>query len=650
MRRIGVFLCCCGSNISEMVDIDSVVNAVNKHKEVAVVEQNLHFCSQEGQDVIKEKVKKYDLDGVVIAACSPKLHEKTFKNVLKSSGLNPYLFEIANIREQVSWCSEDRDLATKKAAELVYMKVKKVSRLIPLEEGKLLVVKKALVIGAGIAGIEAALDIANQGVPVIMLEKSSAIGGNMAKLDKTFPTLDCSACILAPKMFEAFSHPLISVYCSSTIKKVSGSVGNFTVTIEQQPRYVDTKKCSGCGKCIEKCPVRVNSEFDEGISIRSAIYKAFPEALPKAPIIDKEACLYFKSNKCGNCSRVCQEGAINYEDSVRIIEEQVGAIITATGYDLFDAGKYTEYGYGYEADVISGLQFERLINSSGPTNGKIARPSDGKTPKTIVFVHCTGSRDPQKGMAYCSKICCMATAKHAAIAKMKIPDADIYSFYIDIRAGGKNYDEFIRKAAEGGIKFIKGRVSRIVKDGDKLVVKAENILLGKPVSIKADLVILATAMVPDNGAIELARILGIEYDQYGFFTELHPKLNPVSTSRAGIFLAGSCRGPMDVSDTVSHAGASAEKALEILSKEFIIKEPVTATINTQKCTGCFACRKLCYYGAIEEEWVNNRKKARVNSSVCQGCGNCASQCQSGAANINNMTDLQLYEEIIGALI
>lgn len=650
MRKIGVFLCHCGSNISEMIDMDTVANAVRNFKEAVVVEQNLHFCSEEGQNIIRGKIIEHELNGVVIASCSPKLHELTFRNLLKTTKLNQYLLEIANIREQVSWCTDNKEMATEKVIDLIYMKIRKVSRLVPLEEDSIPVEKKALVIGAGIAGIEAALNIANNGIPVIMVEKSPVIGGKMAKLDKTFPTLDCSACILTPKMMEAMNHPLITVYCNSNVESLSGFVGNFTAKIEQEPRFVDSEKCTGCGKCIEKCPVKVESEFEEGLSKRTAIYKPFPEALPKTPIIDKMACLYFKSGKCKLCSKACSEGAVDYEQKKRTVEVRVGAIIVATGYSLFDAEKYTEYSFGHEKDIINGLQFERLVNSSGPTGGKLVRPSDGKEPKSIVFVHCTGSRDPNKGVAYCSKICCMATAKHAAIAKSQITDADIYSFYIDLRAGGKNYEEFIRKTAEDGIKFIKGRVGHIVKDGDEFIIKAENMLLGKPIKVRSDLVVLASGMQPDKASVGLARILGIEYDGNGFFTELHPKLNPVSTSRRGIFIAGSCKGPMDIPDTVSHASASAEKALELLSKDCIIKDPMTAKVNKMKCSGCFMCKKVCFYGAIEEQEISSRRIALVNKASCQGCGNCVSQCPSGAINLEGMTDQQLLDEIIGALM
>ncbi len=649
MRKIGVFLCHCGTNIIDKINMGEVAKATMKFEGVVCVVENLHFCSEEGQNVIREKINKHELGGIVIGACSPKLHESEFRKILDGTGVNPYLLEIVNLREQVSWCSDSIEAATKKAIDLVFMKVKKVSKLFPLNDERVPITQKALVIGAGIAGIEAALSIAQNGIEVLLVEREPFIGGNMTKLDKTFPTLDCSSCILAPRMMEVMNHPLINVCLNSSVTKVSGFVGNFTVSIEQKSRSIDVRKCTGCGKCIEQCPVRVEAEYEEGMSERPAIYKPFPQALPKAPFIDSKACLHYKNSKCGICSRVCPTGAINYEDDDKVIEEKIGAIIVATGFDMFEAGKYTEYGFDKYPDVITGLQFERLISTTGATAGKLLRPSDGKVPETIVFVHCVGSRDKQKGMAYCSKICCMATAKHVQIARDKIPDAQIYSFFIDIRAGGKDYQEFIDRATEQNIQFIKGRVSHIVKDGDKYLVKAENIFLGIPVRIKADLIVLANAIVPDKDAVKLARILGIECDSYGFYNSLHPKINPVSTAKEGIFIAGSCMSPMDIHDSVSHGAAAAVKVLSILQKEYIKKAPIFATINKLKCSGCMECRRVCYYGAIEQSILKGRRVAQVNSAACQGCGNCASQCKSGVIGLNDMTDEQINAEIIGSL-
>ncbi len=650
MKRIGVFVCHCGTNISGVVDIKGVTTAVKTLKNVAVVRDYIYICSSQGNEIIRKMIEEYRLNGVVIASCSPKVHEGTFRKTIEEAGLNPYLFEVANIREQVSWCTEDKADATKKAIELIQMKIKKVLKLLPLEETRLEITKKVLVIGGGIAGVEAALKIANNGHEVLLVEKSPSIGGRMAYLDKTFPTLDCSACILSPKLVEAGSHPLIKIYTNSEVFEVSGFVGNFTAKILQKVRYVDIDKCKGCGLCSIKCPVKVSSGINIGSEERPAIYSPFPQAYPKAPTIDRENCLYLTKGKCGLCSKVCSSGAINYNEKDNVLEESVGAIIVATGNDLFDANKYTEYGYGRYLNVITGFQFEKFLSPSGPTEGKLIKPSDGKEPESIAFVHCVGSRDSAKGVSHCSKVCCMVTAKQILIAKIKNPKARIYSFYIDLRAGGKNYEEFVCQAREKeGVNFIKGRVSNILKVNDKLLVKAENIFEGKPVRIEVDMVVLACGMLPNPDAIKLAKVLGIEYDKYGFYKELHPKLKPVSTSRAGIFIAGTCSGAMDIPDTVSHAAASAANALEILSDEYIVKDPLVSSVRESACTGCFACKDVCFYGAINEVLINGRLIAQVNEAVCHGCGNCTSQCPNGSISLNGSTDEQIHDEIIGAL-
>lgn len=650
MRKIGVFICHCGTNIAQMLDIAEVVRAVERIAGVAFVQDAMYMCSAQGHELMKEKIEQYGLNGVVIASCSPKVHEETFRKALKGTKLNPYLLEIANIREHVSWCTQDKEKATQKAIQLIRMKVKKVARLSPLEDVSFPVTKRVLVIGGGIAGIEAALSMADNGHEVLLVEKKPSIGGRMAQFDKTFPTLDCAACILTPRILEAANHPKIRIITNSEVIKVSGFVGNFLVKILEKSRSVDLAKCNGCGICSEKCPVKVSSAFDAKLGERSAIYSPFPQAYPKAPVIDREHCLYFIAGKCRICSRVCPNGAIDYELEDTIQEERVGAIIAATGYSLFDAKHYTEYGYGRYPDVITNLQFERLISPTGPTGGKLLRPSDGGVPKTIVFVHCTGSRDPNKGVAYCSKICCMVTAKQVALTRSKIPDAKIYSFYIDLRTGGKNYEEFARRTAEEkNTYFIKGRVAQILPEDGQYIVKAENILAGKNQRIKADLVVLASGLMPNGDAIELAQILGIEYDQYGFYKEAHPKLKPVCTRKAGIYLAGTCAGPRDIPDSVSSGKAAAAKALEILCQDQVLKEPLTSSVNWTKCTGCFMCRNVCYYGAIERIGIRGKILATVNEAVCQGCGNCTSQCPSGAISLNNYTDEQIRDEIIGAL-
>jgi len=614
MRKVGVFVCHCGTNIAAMVDVAKVVEESRDLPEVVFATDYQFTCSAPGQDQIKDAIREHNLDGVVVAACSPRMHEPTFRNAVAGAGLNPYLVEMANIREHDSWVATDRDEATRKAVDLVRMKVKKVAKLEPLEEIRLPVTKKALVIGGGVAGIQAALDIANTGIDVLLVEKEPSIGGHMAQYDKTFPTLDCASCILTPRMVEAAQHPRITLHTYSEVAEVSGFVGDFEVKIRMRARSIDLEKCTGCGDCLEKCPVKVPSEFDAGLADRGAVYRPFPQAVPNVPVIDREHCTYFlKDGKCGICQKICPTDAIDYSGDDEIITEKVGAIVVATGFHFFDAAKYTEYGYGAYPDVISWLQYERLTNASGPTGGKLKRLSDGKEPETIVFIHCVGSRDPSKGFPYCSRICCMATAKHAVIARSKLPNAQIFSFYIDIRAAGKGYEEFVRRAIENeDVQFIKGRPARVLSKNGKLIVRSENAFTGRPMEVDADLVVLTNGAQAQDDAPELALILGIGYDQYGFYTELHPKLRPVETNRAGIFLAGMCQGPKDIPESVSQASAAAAKALQILSKGELAREPQVAEVNAMRCTGCMDCREVCFYTAIEEDEFMRRKVAKVN--------------------------------------
>jgi heterodisulfide reductase subunit A len=649
MRKIGVFVCHCGTNIASMVDVERVVEESRKIPEVAYATDYQFTCSAPGQDQIKDAIREHGLDGVVVAACSPRMHEPTFRRAVAGADMNPYLVEMANIREHDSWVAEDGGEATRKAIDLVRMKVKKVAKLKPLEEIRLPVTRKALVIGGGVAGIQAALDIANAGVDVILVEKEPSIGGHMAQYDKTFPTLDCASCILTPRMVEAATHARITVHSYSEVEHVSGFVGDYEVKIRKKARSVDLDKCTGCGECLERCPVKVSSEFEAGLDTRGAIYRPFPQAVPNVPAIDRERCTYFlKDGKCGVCQKVCPTDAIDYTDEDEVLSERVGAIVVATGFHFFDATIYTEYGYGRYPDVISWLQFERLTNASGPTGGKLRRPSDGKAPETIVFIHCVGSRDPSRGFPYCSRICCMATAKHAVIARSKVPDARIYSFYIDIRAAGKGYEEFVRRAIEKeDVQFIRGRVSRVIEKNGKLIVRSEDSFSGRPMEVEADLVVLTNGAAAQEDAPELAQILGIGYDQYGFYNELHPKLRPVETNKAGIFLAGMCQGPKDIPESVSQASAAASKAMEILSSDELARDPQVAEVNPLRCTGCMDCVDVCFYSAIEEDTYAKRKVAKVNAGVCQGCGACVAHCPDGALELKFFNDEQIYAEITG---
>ena len=668
MSRIGVFVCHCGENISRTVDCAKVAETLKDHPGVAVAEDYKYMCSDPGQALVKKAIEENNLTGVVIAACSPHMHEKTFRRAADQAGLNKFMCEMANIREHCSWIHEDKDEATAKAIDIGRTIIEKVKHNRPLETIKIPVTKRALVIGGGIAGIQAALDIADGGHEVVLIEKEASIGGHMSQLSETFPTLDCSQCILTPRMVEAYQHPNIKLHTWSEVEKVDGYIGNFEVTVRKKARSVNQDLCNGCGDCMAVCPSKkIPSEFDAGLSNRTAIYVPFPQAVPNQPVLDRPNCTLFKGrakglkkDACGKCKEACLKGAIDYDTEDEFITEEVGAIVMATGYKLYDVGKdqpeglkgYGEYGYGEDPDIIDGLQFERLASASGPTSGAIQRPSDGKEPKTVVFVHCVGSRDPDKGMAYCSKICCMYNAKHAMLYKHKVHDGRAVAFYMDIRANGKGYDEFSRRAIEEDhAEYIRGRVSRIFRDGDALKVWGFDTLSGEQVVLDADMVVLATAIRPNDGVRELAQKLSCSVDTDGFINEAHPKLRPVETNTAGVFLAGACQAPRDIPDAVAMASATGAKVMALFSSDELEREPAVALVNEQTCIGCMRCELVCPYGAIEQREICTvdgqvcGHTAYVNPGVCQGCGTCQAVCLSKSVELQTFTDEQIFSEI-----
>jgi heterodisulfide reductase subunit A len=650
--KIGVFICHCGTNIAATVDVEKVSREAARLPRVSFSTTYKYMCSDPGQNLVKEAIKKHSLERIVIASCSPSLHEKTFRNCVENAGINPYLVEMANIREHCSWVHQDKEEATLKAIELVRLAVAKVSRNRPLEKTYVSIEKKVLIIGGGISGIQSAIDIGFANYPAVIVEREPTIGGRMARFDKTFPTLDCAACILTPKMVNVSQSEQVTIHTFSEVEEVTGYVGNFTVKIRKRARSVDINKCTGCGVCYNKCPSKVPSEFDMGLGKRSAIYIPFPQAVPNVPVIDRENCLWFKKQKCGVCKKVCPFGAIDYDMQDEIFEEKFGAIIVATGFTQFDHSVYGEYGYGKYKDVVTGLHFERMVNSSGPTGGKIIRPSDGKEARDVVFIQCVGSRDEQKGLPYCSRLCCMYTAKQALLLKEHNKEAQAYVFYIDIRAAGKNYEEFVKKVQdEYDAVYLRGRVSRIFEKAGKLVVKGADTLSGAQIEIKADLVVLATGLIAQPDAPKLAQMLHIPYDQNNLFTEAHPKLAPVETITSGIFLTGACQSPKDIPDTVATASAASVKALGLMVQEKLVREPLIAKVKEELCSGCRACIQACPFSAIEEEEIEDRKLkrkrtvAKVLEAVCTGCGNCSAVCRMAAIDLEGFSDRQIMEEI-----
>ena len=664
MSKIGVFVCHCGENISATVDCEKVAQEALNIDGVEVSVDYKYMCSEPGQAMIKEAIKEKGLDGVVVAACSPRMHEPTFRKACAEAGLNPFMCEISNIREHCSWVHEKGDATTEKAIDLVRMLVEKTKLNKPLNSIKVPITKKALVIGGGIAGIQAALDIANAGQQVIMVEKDPSIGGHMSQLSETFPTLDCSQCILTPQMVNVAQHPNITLHTYAELEKLEGFIGNFKATIRLKAKSVDFSLCTGCGACTTKCPSKkIPSEFNEGLGMRTAIYTPFPQAVPNKPIIDRDNCRYYQTGKCKVCEKVCPTGAVQFDKEDEFITEDIGAVVLATGFNVLKPDFFPEYGYGKYKDVITGLQFERLASASGPTLGEIRRPSDGTVPKKIVFIACAGSRDPAKGIPYCSKICCMYTAKHAMLYQHKVHDGESYVFYMDIRAGGKNYEEFVRRAIEDdGANYIRGRVARVYEKDGKLIVKGVDTLMGaKPVEIEADMVVLASAGVANKGAESLAQKMHVSYDPYKFFAEAHPKLKPVETNTAGIYLCGACQAPKDIPDTVSMASGAAAKVIGLFSNSELTREPTIAVVNripghnVSTCVGCFLCQTACPYQAIEAEEIKDRggnlikTVARVNPGLCQGCGTCVSFCRSKSIDMQGFSNEQMYAGVLAAL-
>ena len=659
MQRVGVFVCWCGSNIAGTVDVQAVSEALKNEPGVVFSTNYQYMCSQAGQDMIKQAVKEHNLTGIVVCSCSPRMHEATFRKTAAAAGLNPYMVEIANIREQCSWVHKDMRTGTEKAIILGKAAIAKVNLNAPLTPGESPVTKRALVIGGGIAGIQTALDIADAGFEVDIVEKKPTIGGKMAQLDKTFPTLDCAACILTPKMVDVSQHEKIRIFSYSEVTDVKGFVGNFDVTIKKNARYVKEDVCTGCGACVDKCPMKkVPNEFNLGMDNRSAIYIPFAQAVPKVATIDPNACNMLKNGKCGVCSKVCAAGAIDYTQKDEFIEEKYGAIVVATGFNPISMDQFDEFAYNQSKDVITSLEFERLTNAAGPTAGHLERPSDGKAPKTIVFVQCVGSRCEScahKGKEYCSKICCMYTAKHAMLTRDKYPDTEVYVFYIDVRTPGKNFDEFYRRAVEEyGVNYIKGMVGKVTPEGDKLKVQASDLIAGKQLNIDADLVVLAAAIEPDKSARPLATMLTASMDTNDFFTEAHPKLRPVESPTAGVFLSGACQGPKDIPETVSQAGAAASKVIGLLAKDKLTGNPCVAHSNELMCNGCSSCERVCPYGAITYEdkefrmpdrTTKVRRVAAVNPAVCQGCGACTVACPSGAMDLKGFASAQIIAEV-----
>ncbi len=651
--RTGFYICHCGTNIAGTVDVEKVVDYVSKLPNVVVAKHYKYMCSDPGQEMIQKDIRDQNLNRLVVAACSPFLHERTFRNVASQAGLNQFFFQMVNTREQNAWVHLDALASTEKAIDLARSAIFRVAFHKPLEQKKVPIHPGVLVVGGGIAGIHASLTLANAGKKVFLVEREPTIGGHMAMFDKTFPTLDCAACILTPKMSSVKNHPNITMWTYSEIESVDGYVGNFKVNVKKKPRYIIEDLCVGCLDCIDACVYkepRFFDEFNQGLSKRKPVYIPFPQATPQLVVIDPETCIDFKSNKCKKtCVDVCERKAIDLNQQPEHKEIEVGTIIVATGFKPFDASGVPYYGYGVYPNVYTALEVERLINASGPTSGEVVM-RDGSRPEKIAIIHCVGSRDKNTNL-WCSRVCCLYSLKLAHLLK-EHTHADIYNFYIDIRTPGKMMEEFYYRMAEEGTKFIRGRVADIYPDltdevHRRLIVKAEDTLISEIIKVPVDMVVLSTGLEPRADANDVRRMFNITCSTEGFFIERHPKLAPVNTFTDGIFLAGCCQGPKDIPDTVAQAGAAAAEALALIDSGFIELEPNTAFVVEVDCSGCKSCVPLCPYSAIS--YQEDKKKAYINEALCKGCGTCVASCPSGSIKQNLFEDEEIYSEIDGIL-
>ncbi|MFX1600318.1 MAG: 4Fe-4S binding protein [Promethearchaeota archaeon] len=640
--QIGVFVCHCGHNIAGTVDVAKVAEYASTLPNVVKAEHYMFMCSKPGVQMVKDSIKELGVNRTVVASCSKNQHGRTFANAIEESGLNKHKHQQVNIREYCSWVHQkEKDKATDKAMKLVEAGVNRARKLEDVETRKIPTTKAALVIGAGIAGLRSAHDMAELGIPVYLVERNSTIGGHMTQLNKTFPTLECPQCSISPLTNGVANHPLIELYTNAQIKNVEGSMGNFEVEIEIKPRYVKDN-CTSCGECAANCPVEVPSEWDSGMSMRNAIYKAYPQAIPATYVRDKKACI-----ECNTCINICPVQAIDFSMQAETKTIKVGSIIVAAGYDEYDPTEIEPYHYGQEGyeDVITQLKLERMLSPTSLTNSQVLRPSDGKIPKNIVMIQCVGSRNDQVGNQYCTGVCCKFAIKNARIVKEMYPNSNVTICYIDVRTPGLNFEELYKSAQEVGVRFIRGRPSEILKDpvSGELSVIVEDTLSQTPLKLKADLVVLSAAMVPPEGIGPLGSKLHVLRSKEGFLKEFHIKMNPTLSSKGGIFLAGAIQGPKDITETVAHAGNAAALAAAPLVKGYIEKEMLIPSIDYDLCVNCGLCKTVCAPAAID---ISTDGSPIVNEVACKSCGMCMPVCPTGAIQLLNFSDEQLLDEII----
>jgi len=646
--RIGVFVCHCGLNIAKSVNVKTLREQMSKLPGVAYGADYEFMCSETGQKIIRDAIKEHRLNRIVVASCSPKLHELTFRRVVKEAGLNPFLFEMANIREHCSWAHlHEPEKATEKAVHIVKSAVERCKYLDEIGEKEEFVKPSALVIGGGIAGITAAVGLADFGFEVHLIEKLPWLGGKTAQLGKAFPTEDCGVCVtprtseMDRKCFykrQILSHPQIKTYTLSTLKNLSGYIGHFRAQIEKMPRYIDEKLCIACGECEKVCPVEVPNEFDLGLSKRKAVYLPFIQAVPHIYALDMNHC-----TKCGKCVEICPTKAIDLEEKTLYIDVEVGTTIVAVGFDEFEP--IGLFGYGNYQNVITQLKLARMMDSSGPSSGCVVRPSDGHVPKRIVMLQCVGSRDKATHI-YCSKICCTIALKHARSLKMANPKTEVTICYKDLRPFGRNYEDLYTDCQNLGVNFIYGDAKEVSEGPDKSLKVNVDLIEGGKKAIETDLLVLASALVPPKDIPQISRTLNLSSSPDGFLMELHPKLAPIDTNIDGIFICGACQGPKDIQETVTQALGAVARAATPMAAGKIKIDLAKAIVDENLCIGCANCVAMCPYSAIEMEPSGI---ARVIEIVCKGCGVCAAECPARAMQLRHFTDRQLFAAVEGIL-
>jgi heterodisulfide reductase subunit A len=653
---VGVFICHCGKNIAGTVDVERVAKEVQNNPLVKHSTDYEFMCSKSGQELITQIIKEKKIDRVVVAACTPKLHEKTFRRVLEKNNLNPFYLEFVNLREQNSWIHSDIEKATIKAIDLVNGAIERAASLEAIDSTEYPVEKRALVVGAGVAGIQVALDLAEKDIEVVLIDKDATIGGYMAKLDKTFPTNDCAACILTPKMNDAYTHPLITVMTMTEVVSSQRNGGNFEVELIRHPRYIDIEKCRSCYTCIENCPSKKRpNKFFHNIGTTNAVFFPFAQSIPKAVVIDEEYCLYLKNrakgrNVCRRCEENCPSGAIAFDQKPEHITMEFGAIILSTGFEDFDPSIIDEYNYGNDPNIVTNSEFGFMFNVSGPTAGKLIKLDTMEPPKSVAFVQCVGSRDDIAG--YCCNIGCMASLKHAYLTLKQNPDTEVYICYSDMRTVGKGYEEYYKRIREMGVRFIRGKPSQIdiLPDG-QLGITVYDSAIEKLETIKVDMVALQVGMRPVKEAGEVRLAFGVdpsssEGEMNDYYKELHPKLEPVDTKAAGVYICGCATSPKTITDSVSEAKAAASSASSRLMAGKITLANNAAQVDEEICVGCGACVEVCPFDAIELEGPIKRI-AVVNPTVCKKCGTCASICPTGAIQLPHYRTRQILPQIRG---